>query len=189
MLHSVQHIRRCQPLTGAVVHLLPAANDPAGEGAIIHGLCPEHPVSRYPPLQVYSRQTDHQTHRSSICSAIKTSYLPQLADRVDITWTTFYIFVWTTSELFVIIFCGTIPTLKSVLDFFLRGAKSTRADDSAGSWSKNGAWGSSSSRRNHSRRSVDVEEDTTGILLHTPGRVCEDYSAPDSLRSALSGRS
>lgn len=50
-----------------------------------------------------------------ICSGIKTQYLAQLANRTDLTWATFDIFAWVTVELFLMIVCGTVPTLHPVL--------------------------------------------------------------------------
>lgn len=58
--------------------------------------------------------------RTSICSGIKTSYLSQLANRKDFTWATYDIFVWVTAEFFLVIFCGTLPTLKPILNFIRR---------------------------------------------------------------------
>ncbi|KAI7781893.1 hypothetical protein LA080_014074 [Diaporthe eres] len=50
-----------------------------------------------------------------ICSGIKTQYLAQLANRTDFTWATFDIFAWVTVEFFLMIVCGTIPTLHGLL--------------------------------------------------------------------------
>ncbi|KAM3468957.1 hypothetical protein MY5147_007440 [Beauveria neobassiana] len=58
---------------------------------------------------------------TSICSGIKTQYLAELANRTDQTWATYDIFVWVTGELFLMIVCGTIPTLHAVLTW-LRSA-------------------------------------------------------------------
>ncbi|KAK7919996.1 chp3 [Apiospora marii] len=52
---------------------------------------------------------------TSICSGIKTQYLAELANRDDLTWATFEIFAWVTAELFLMIVCGTIPTLYPLL--------------------------------------------------------------------------
>ncbi|PMB63505.1 hypothetical protein BM221_010610 [Beauveria bassiana] len=59
---------------------------------------------------------------TSICSGIKTQYLAELANRTDQTWATYDIFVWVTGELFLIIVCGTIPTLHAVLTWLRRAA-------------------------------------------------------------------
>jgi hypothetical protein len=53
---------------------------------------------------------------TSISSGIKTSYLSQLANRTDFTWATFDIFAWVTVEFFLLIICGTIPTLKPIFE-------------------------------------------------------------------------
>ncbi|KAK7979920.1 hypothetical protein PG989_012377 [Apiospora arundinis] len=52
---------------------------------------------------------------TSICSGIKTQYLAELANRDDLTWATFEIFAWVTAELFLMIVCGTLPTLYPLL--------------------------------------------------------------------------
>ncbi|KAK8135202.1 hypothetical protein PG984_007214 [Apiospora sp. TS-2023a] len=52
---------------------------------------------------------------TSICSGIKTQHLAELASRDDLTWATFEIFAWVTAELFLMIVCGTIPTLYLLL--------------------------------------------------------------------------
>lgn len=59
---------------------------------------------------------------TSICSGIKTQYLAELANRTDQTWATYDIFVWVTGELFLMIVCGTIPTLHAVLTWLRRAA-------------------------------------------------------------------
>ncbi|OAA35866.1 integral membrane protein [Beauveria brongniartii RCEF 3172] len=61
---------------------------------------------------------------TSICSGIKTQYLAELANRTDQTWATYDIFVWVTGELFLMIVCGTIPTLHAVLTWIRRAADS-----------------------------------------------------------------
>ncbi|PSN65248.1 hypothetical protein BS50DRAFT_527481 [Corynespora cassiicola Philippines] len=52
---------------------------------------------------------------TSICSGIKTQYLAELSNRTDQTWATYDIFAWVTAELFLIIVCGTLPTLYPLL--------------------------------------------------------------------------
>ncbi|KAM3503972.1 hypothetical protein MY11210_008517 [Beauveria gryllotalpidicola] len=64
---------------------------------------------------------------TSICSGIKTQYLAELANRTDQTWATYDIFVWVTGELFLMIVCGTIPTLHTVLTWIRRSADSFRS--------------------------------------------------------------
>jgi len=57
---------------------------------------------------------------TSICSGIKTSYLSQLANRTDFTWATYDIFAWVTAEFFLLTVCGSIPTLKPLLNLVRR---------------------------------------------------------------------
>ena len=52
---------------------------------------------------------------TSICSGIKTQYLVELSNRTDPTWATLPIFIWVTIELFLIVVCGTLPTLQPVM--------------------------------------------------------------------------
>ncbi|TQV99015.1 integral membrane protein [Cordyceps javanica] len=64
---------------------------------------------------------------TSICSGIKTQYLAELANRTDQTWATYDIFVWVTGELFLMIVCGSIPTLHTVLIWFRSAAGSIKS--------------------------------------------------------------
>ncbi|CAN9395515.1 hypothetical protein CC77DRAFT_1062215 [Alternaria alternata] len=52
---------------------------------------------------------------TSVCSGIKTRHLSQLGNRTDLTWATYDIFVWVTAELFLLVVCGTVPTLYPLL--------------------------------------------------------------------------
>ncbi|KAF9883254.1 hypothetical protein FE257_003810 [Aspergillus nanangensis] len=129
---------------------------------------------------------------TTICSAVKTSYLRQLANRSDFTWGTYNIFTWNTGELFVIIFCGTVPTLKPVLDMVLRWISRPTTAKDTGSWSGTGTggWRASSSRREHSHKSREEEDtDTVGILLSEQQMGRDDQARQLSVRSGLSGRS
>lgn len=71
-----------------------------------------------------------------ICSGIKTQYLVGLANRTDLTWATFDIFAWVTVELFLMIVCGTVPTLHPILTFVqyvidaIKAAVKARGSDS-----------------------------------------------------------
>jgi hypothetical protein len=52
---------------------------------------------------------------TSVCSGIKTRYLAELGNRTDQTWATYNIFAWVTAELFLLVVCGTVPTLYPLL--------------------------------------------------------------------------
>ncbi|KAK7949411.1 uncharacterized protein PG986_010297 [Apiospora aurea] len=74
---------------------------------------------------------------TSICSGIKTQYLAELANREDLTWVT--------AELFLMIVCGTIPTLYPPL----RGMRSVVSRlGSKGSASRSGPPSTSDLRSN-----------------------------------------
>ncbi|KAI1140005.1 hypothetical protein F5Y05DRAFT_376844 [Hypoxylon sp. FL0543] len=49
---------------------------------------------------------------SGVFSAIKAAQLVSLAARSDLTWATYQLFAWVSAEIFVIILCGSVPTLK-----------------------------------------------------------------------------
>lgn len=52
--------------------------------------------------------------------------LSELANRADFTWATYDIFAWVTAEFFLVIVCGSIPTLRPLINFLRRklGVKS-----------------------------------------------------------------
>ncbi|KUL82025.1 hypothetical protein ZTR_11392 [Talaromyces verruculosus] len=55
---------------------------------------------------------------AAICGIVKTTYLPSLSAHSDITWNTYNLIAWAGSELFVLIFCGSIPPLRPLWDSF-----------------------------------------------------------------------
>ncbi|PHH92082.1 hypothetical protein CDD83_9018 [Cordyceps sp. RAO-2017] len=63
---------------------------------------------------------------TSVCAAIKTGYLVELDNRADQTWATYDIFVWATCEQFLMIVCGSVPTLHVVLGWFRFAASGVR---------------------------------------------------------------
>ena len=76
---------------------------------------------------------------TSICSGIKTQYLVELANRTDQTWATYDIFVWVTGELFLMIVCGSIPTLHLILTFCRSAASGVRSKITPNSSRKTGS--------------------------------------------------
>ncbi|CAF9923648.1 hypothetical protein IMSHALPRED_005982 [Imshaugia aleurites] len=59
---------------------------------------------------------------AGICSAIKVAYLHDLSSRADFTWATFNLSAWTAAELFLLIVCACVPTLKPVYDLLRENA-------------------------------------------------------------------
>ncbi|VUC32263.1 unnamed protein product [Clonostachys rosea] len=59
---------------------------------------------------------------SGVCSAIKTSKLASLTERSDLTWETYSLFLWVSAEVFVIVLCASLSTLKPLYDR-LRGKR------------------------------------------------------------------
>lgn len=58
---------------------------------------------------------------AGIASAAKAAQLKRLGDRVDFTWATYDLYVWTETELSLVIFCGCIPPLKPLVDWMRKG--------------------------------------------------------------------
>lgn len=56
---------------------------------------------------------------SGICAIVKATYLRELSNRSDFTWETYPLFVWSSAELFVLIVCGSIPSLKPLWDRYI----------------------------------------------------------------------
>jgi hypothetical protein len=56
---------------------------------------------------------------TGVCAAVKTAQLVSLAARADLTWETFDLYLWTSAEIFLVIVCGSIPTLKPLWDRFV----------------------------------------------------------------------
>ncbi|OBT54627.1 hypothetical protein VE04_05922 [Pseudogymnoascus sp. 24MN13] len=65
---------------------------------------------------------------TSICSGIKTSYLSELGNRTDFTWATYDIFAWVTAEFFLVIVCGSTPTLRPLISLLRRQLGYTSKD-------------------------------------------------------------
>ncbi|KAK0515842.1 hypothetical protein JMJ35_001876 [Cladonia borealis] len=63
---------------------------------------------------------------AAICGSIKIKYLAGLTARSDLTWETYNLYVWSASELFVIMTCGSIPPIKSLYDHFFGSKKHHR---------------------------------------------------------------
>ncbi|KAF7902746.1 hypothetical protein EAF00_002649 [Botryotinia globosa] len=58
---------------------------------------------------------------AAVCCIVKTTFLGSLNAHSDLTWKTYDLLVWSGSELFVIIVCGSIPPLKPYWDRFVSG--------------------------------------------------------------------
>lgn len=63
---------------------------------------------------------------SGVCAAVKASNLASLAARSDLTWATFELYAWASSEIFLIIVCGSIPTIKPLWDRFFGHPKPSK---------------------------------------------------------------
>ncbi|MCJ1387113.1 hypothetical protein MMC17_010242 [Xylographa soralifera] len=59
---------------------------------------------------------------AGICGAVKTSKLPE-TDDLDVTWATYDLLLWNAAETFLVIICGSLPTLKPIYDMCLGRAR------------------------------------------------------------------
>ncbi|KAJ5281523.1 integral membrane protein [Penicillium angulare] len=55
---------------------------------------------------------------AAACGLVKIQFLAGLTDRSDLTWQTYNLYVWSGSELFVIIICGCIPPMRPIFTHF-----------------------------------------------------------------------
>ncbi|KAF2201389.1 hypothetical protein GQ43DRAFT_440644 [Delitschia confertaspora ATCC 74209] len=58
---------------------------------------------------------------SGIAAAVKTSMSNRLGSRADFTWEAWGLYAWSTTEYFLNIFCGSVPVLKPIYDYFVKG--------------------------------------------------------------------
>ncbi|KAI0468813.1 hypothetical protein F4859DRAFT_516565 [Xylaria cf. heliscus] len=73
---------------------------------------------------------------SGVSAAIKTNQLVALTARSDLTWETFGLYLWTSIEIFVIIVCGCIPTLKPLWIRFFSGESNSHGSATESSFYK-----------------------------------------------------
>ncbi|KAI0389949.1 hypothetical protein F5Y17DRAFT_446906 [Xylariaceae sp. FL0594] len=71
---------------------------------------------------------------SGVSAAIKTSQLVSLTARGDLTWATFGLYLWTGIEIFVIIVCGCVPTLRPLMPRFHGSKTASRSTGTRGSF-------------------------------------------------------
>ena len=53
---------------------------------------------------------------AGVCGIVKENYLFSLGAHSDVTWETYSLFIWAMNELFVLIFCGSLPPIKPLWD-------------------------------------------------------------------------
>ncbi|KAJ5104281.1 hypothetical protein NUU61_001628 [Penicillium alfredii] len=123
---------------------------------------------------------------TSICSAIKSYHLAKLPKSTDFTWASYDVYAWHTGESFAILFCGTIPILKPVLDFIRRqeiisswregwksrSSKSTTQKTSSRSWSDHRVQiGTISSHELGKYRWDETDRESTRVLVGKYGDI------------------
>ena len=57
---------------------------------------------------------------AGVCGIVKEVYVATLSGHADITWDVYSLTNWAGSELFVILFCGSVPALKPIWDKTIR---------------------------------------------------------------------
>ncbi|KAI0411007.1 hypothetical protein F5X98DRAFT_368384 [Xylaria grammica] len=99
---------------------------------------------------------------SGISAAIKTNQLVTLTARSDLTWETFGLYLWTGIEIFLILVCGCIPTLRPLWDHVFGKRLRSNQGGSCGWASQNSA-----GKRHGSQRQFAQEPDQElGIFDH-----------------------
>ncbi|KAI0910897.1 hypothetical protein F4823DRAFT_336321 [Ustulina deusta] len=73
---------------------------------------------------------------SGVSAAIKTNQLVTLTARSDLTWETFGLYLWTSIEIFLIIICGCIPTLRPLWVRFFGRESASRGSATGSSYYK-----------------------------------------------------
>ncbi|MCJ1313931.1 hypothetical protein MMC25_007611 [Agyrium rufum] len=68
---------------------------------------------------------------AGICSIVKITYLGSLGDRGDLTYNTYNLIVWSSSEIFIIIVCASVPPMKPLWDRYIRKKELSRGPKSA----------------------------------------------------------
>lgn len=103
---------------------------------------------------------------SGVCAAFKTAQLVSLAARSDLTWETFNLFAWVSAEIFVIILCGSVPTLKPLWDrVFHQGAWSMSQRYASGQYiSEEGSRKSRFGQPRHAGHELRSLENLTGTV-------------------------
>ncbi|KAF5131100.1 hypothetical protein E5D57_007449 [Metarhizium anisopliae] len=104
---------------------------------------------------------------AAIFATVKTKYLTSLSGRSDITWETYELYVWSASELFVIIVCGSVPPIKPVYDYILGKPPTSSAYANYGSGSYPHNSGISRASRN-SRPSDPFKSREDELELYRP---------------------
>ncbi|KAI1176642.1 hypothetical protein F4777DRAFT_597225 [Nemania sp. FL0916] len=74
---------------------------------------------------------------SGICAAIRASKVASLEIRSDLTWAVFDLHAWASSEIFLVMICGSIPTLKPLCDRFRSKQRGTSQRSKSSSGTQN----------------------------------------------------
>jgi hypothetical protein len=126
---------------------------------------------------------------SSVSAAIKVSHLSALSQHSDLTWETFDLYLWTGIESFLILVCGTIPTLKPLFDKYISKKIKSLYGTSHGSSGHPYSFHDSRSRNTSSKRRsnyvhIDTATESGHELRDNP--VGEDRSASPKIHGGLS---
>ena len=93
---------------------------------------------------------------TSICGIVKATYIPSLKAHADITWNTYDLLVWSGSELFVLICCGSIPTLKPLWDRYISQKNYSASKASGVTRDRSGSAGFGNARRKQPNSLLDT---------------------------------
>ena len=63
-------------------------------------------------------QSSNEVLSAAVAGIIKTTKLANLGERSDLTWEMYELIIWSGTENFVVLFCGSVPPLKPLFDRF-----------------------------------------------------------------------
>ena len=61
-------------------------------------------------------ESANQVLSAAVAGIIKTTKLANLGERSDLTWEMYELIIWSGTENFVVLFCGSVPPLKPLFD-------------------------------------------------------------------------
>ncbi|QSZ29483.1 hypothetical protein DSL72_003997 [Monilinia vaccinii-corymbosi] len=106
---------------------------------------------------------------AAICCIVKTTYLGSLGAHSDLTWKTYDLIVWSGSELFVIIVCGSIPPLKPYWDRYFSGKNPTSCGSGHDNSNNNSRLSSYQTRR---KTRTSYMKQSLGDMNSSSDRIC-----------------
>ncbi|MCJ1328445.1 hypothetical protein MMC10_005122 [Thelotrema lepadinum] len=115
---------------------------------------------------------------AGVCACVKAAQLSSLTARSDLTWNTFDLLAWTSSETFLLIFCGSASTLRPLLDI-IRGRDPYRGSHGYGSGARANRSSNREGRQSARRSNADKLSSGNGGSVSNQTRVESDTGTED----------